>query len=170
MELLEAFEPGFRAMGDWWRQLFAAAEGKNGQGLFPTYAELPGELYTLGQMLQEGRNQLFETMLRFDPPRKRLPITMDIRNLDGLNYLADRNLDYVEDQVRQAVLAAHDDCGCPAVSIECGDLNAQTVGELLWFVELSCNVSAYSQGLDPFSRPGVEEFRSRAFELLGRPE
>ena len=170
MELLEAFEPGFRAMGDWWRQLFAAAEGKNGQGLFPTYAELPGELYTLGQMLQEGRNQLFETMLRFDPPRKRLPITMDIRNLDGLNYLADRNLDYVEDQVRQAVLAAHDDCGCPAVSIECGDLNEQTVGELLWFVELSCNVSAYSQGLDPFSRPGVEEFRSRAFELLGRPE
>lgn len=169
IELLEAFEPGFRSMADWWRQLFAAAEGKNGQGLFPAYAELPGELYTLGQLLQEGRSNLFETMLRFEAPRKRVSITMDIRNLDGLNYLADRDLDFAEEQVRQAVLAAHDDCGCPAVSIDCGDLNEQTVGELIWFMELCCNVSAYALGLDPFSRPGAEEYRSRAFELLGRP-
>ena len=170
MELLESFEPGFRAFGDWWRQLFAAAEGKNGQGLFPAYAQLPGELYTLGQLLQEGSGNLFETMLRFEPPRKRTAVTMDIRNLDGLNYLADRNLDEVEDHLRQAVLASHDDCGCPAVSIECGALSEQTVGELIFFTQLCCNVSAYARETDPFSRPGVEECYSRAFGLLGRPE
>lgn len=170
VELIEAFEPGFRSMGRWWQQLFAAAEGKNGQGLFPAYAELPGELYTLGQLLQEGRSNLFETMLRFDPPRKRVSITMDIRNLDGLNYLADRNLDFAEEQVRQAVLAAHDDCGCPAVCIDCGELSEQSVGALIWFMELSCNLSACARGLDPFSRPGTEAYQSRAFGLLGRPE
>ena len=170
IELLESFEPGFRSFGDWWRQLFAAAEGKNGQGLFPAYAQLPGELYTLGQLLQEGSGNLFETMLRFEPPRKRAAVTMDIRNLDGLNYLADEKLDHVEEQVRQAVLASHDDCGCPAVSIECGEVNEQTVGELVYFVQLCCNVSAYARETDPFSRPGVEECCSRAFELLGRPE
>ena len=170
IELLESFEPGFRAFGDWWRQLFAAAEGKNGQGLFPAYAQLSGELYTLGQLLQEGSGNLFETMLRFEPPRKRAAVTMDIRNLDGLNYLADEKLDHVEEQVRQAVLASHDDCGCPAVSIECGEVNEQTVGELIFFTQLCCNVSAYARETDPFSRPGVEECCARAFELLGRPE
>ena len=109
-------------------------------------------------------------MLRFEAPRKRVPITMDIRDLDGLNYLADRKLHEVEDDLRQTVLAVHDDCGCPAVSIECSELTEQTAGELLWFVQLSCNVSAYAREMDPFSRPGVEEFCSRTFARLGRPE
>ena len=169
IELLESFEPGFRSVGGWWQQLFGESEGKDGKGLFPAYAELTADLHSLGQMIQEGQRNIFETMVRFDAPRKKMIIGEDIKDLDGLNYLAGKQLDYVQEQAWQGTMAAHADGGCPVISIDCGELNEETVGELFWFFELSCAVSAYLLGVNPFDQPGVEAYKKNMFELLGKP-
>ncbi|MBQ4550270.1 MAG: glucose-6-phosphate isomerase [Oscillospiraceae bacterium] len=169
IELLESFEPGFRAMGGWWQQLFGESEGKDGQGLFPAYAELTADLHSLGQLIQDGRRNLFETMLRFDPPSKKMLIGQDIKDLDGLGYLAGKSLSFVQEQAFQGTMAAHADGGCPVIAIDCGELNESTLGELFYFFELSCAVSAYLLGVNPFDQPGVEGYKRNMFELLGRP-
>ena len=169
IELLESFEPGFRAMGGWWQQLFGESEGKDGQGLFPAYAELTADLHSLGQLIQDGRRNLFETMLRFDPPSKKMLIGQDIKDLDGLSYLAGKSLSFVQEQAFQGTMAAHADGGCPVVAIDCGELNEETLGELFFFFELSCAVSAYLLGVNPFDQPGVEAYKRNMLELLGKP-
>ena len=168
IELLESFEPGFSVMGRWWQQLFAESEGKNGQGLFPVYAELTADLHSLGQMIQEGPRNLFETVLRFQPPADRFIISEDVKNLDGLNDLAGRGLDHVEDMARLGTVQAHADGGCPVISVDCGELTPATVGELIWFFELSCGISAYLLKVNPFDQPGVEAYKKNMFQLLGR--
>ena len=169
IELLESFEPGFAMMGRWWQQLFGESEGKEGKGLFPAYAELTADLHSLGQLIQEGQRNLFETMLRFDPPVRKMIIGEDFRDLDGLNYLAGKSLDFVEEQAFQGTVAAHADGGCPVITIDCGKLNEETLGELFWFFELSCAISAYLLGVNPFDQPGVEAYKRNMFGLLGRP-
>ena len=169
IELLESFEPGFAMMGRWWQQLFGESEGKEGRGLFPAYAELTADLHSLGQLIQEGQRNLFETMLRFEPPVRKMIIGEDFRDLDGLNYLAGKSLDFVEEQVFQGTVAAHADGGCPVITIDCGELNEETLGELFWFFELSCAISAYLLGVNPFDQPGVEAYKRNMFVLLGRP-
>ena len=169
IELLESFEPGFAMMGRWWQQLFGESEGKDGKGLFPAYAELTTDLHSLGQLIQDGQRNLFETMVRFDPPVRKMIIGHDIKDLDGLNYLADRSLDFVQEQAYQGTMAAHADGGCPVISIDCGELNEKTLGALFWFFELSCAISAYLLGVNPFDQPGVEAYKKNMFELLGRP-
>jgi len=169
IELLESFEPGFAAMGRWWQQLFGESEGKEGKGLFPAYAELTADLHSLGQLIQDGQRNLFETMLRFDPPVRKMIIGEDFRDLDGLNYLAGKSLDFVEEQAFQGTVAAHADGGCPVITIDCGKLNEEALGELFWFFELSCAISAYLLGVNPFDQPGVEAYKRNMFQLLGRP-
>ena len=169
VELLESFEPGFAMMGAWWQQLFGESEGKDGQGLFPAYAELTRDLHSLGQLIQEGRRNLFETMVRFDPPARKTVIFEDIRDLDALNYLAGKSLSFVEEQAYQGTMTAHADGGCPVISIDCGALKEETMGELFWFFELSCAVSAYLLGVNPFDQPGVEGYKRNMLQLLGKP-
>lgn len=169
IELLESFEPGFAMLGRWWQQLFSESEGKEGRGLFPVSAELTADLHALGQMIQEGRRNLFETVVRFDPPKQRAVIGQDVWDLDGLNYLAGKGLDFVEEQAFQGTVAAHCDGGCPVIVLDCGPLNEQTLGELFYFFELSCAVSAYVLGVNPFDQPGVEAYKRNMFELLGKP-
>ena len=169
IELLESFEPGFRMMGGWWQQLFGESEGKDGQGLFPAYAELTADLHSLGQLIQDGRRNLFETMVRFDAPVKKMLIGQDVKDLDGLNYLAGKPLSFVEEQAFQGTMAAHADGGCPVLSIDCGELNETTLGELFFFFELSCAVSAYLLGVNPFDQPGVEGYKRNMLQLLGKP-
>ena len=169
VELLESFEPGFALMGRWWQQLFGESEGKDGRGLFPAYAELTADLHSLGQLIQEGRRNLFETVVRFEPPKQRVVIGADVWDQDGLNYLAGKNLDFVEEQAFQGTAAAHSDGGCPVITIDCGQLNEETFGELVYFFELSCAVSAYLLGVNPFDQPGVEGYKKNMFELLGKP-
>ena len=169
IELLESFEPGFAMMGRWWQQLFGESEGKEGRGLFPAYAELTADLHSLGQLIQEGQRNLFETMLRFEPPVRKMIIGEDFRDLDGLNYLAGKSLDFVEEQAFQGTVAAHADGGCPVITIDCGKLNEETLGELFWFFELSCAISAYLLGVNPFDQPGVEAYKRNMFGLLGKP-
>jgi len=150
IELLESFEPGFSTMGRWWQQLFGTSVDKNGQGLFPVCAELTADLYSLSPFLQQGPRTIFETMVRFDTPSQRCVIGTDSRNTDGLQDLAGKPLDFLEEQAFQGTMAAHADGGCPMISIECGKLSEETLGALFYFFELSCAVSACLQGADIF--------------------
>ena len=169
VEILESFEPGFKMFGGWWQQLFGESEGKDGKGIFPATAELTADLHSLGQMIQEGERNLFETMIRFDAPEQKLTIGSDWKDLDGLNYLEGKTLDFVDEQAYLGTLAAHVDGGVPVITMECGELNERKVGELFYFFELCCGVSAYVLKVNPFNQPGVEMYKHNMFRLLGKP-
>ena len=169
IELLTSFEPGFKMMGAWWQQLFGESEGKDGKGIFPATAEFTADLHSLGQMIQQGERNLFETMIRFDPPEITHTIGSDYKNLDQLNYLQGKTLDFVDAQAYRGTLAAHADGGVPVITMEAGQLNEKKLGELFWFFELSCGISAYILGVNPFNQPGVEHYKRNMFELLGKP-
>ena len=169
VELLTSFEPGFKMMGGWWQQLFGESEGKDGKGIFPVTAEFTPDLHSLGQMIQQGERNLLETMIRFDPPEVQYTIGSDYKNLDGLNYLEGRTLDFVDEQAYRGTLAAHVDGGVPVITMEAGTLDARKLGELFWFFELACGISAYVLGVNPFDQPGVEYYKRNMFELLGKP-
>ena len=169
LELFESFEPGFSMFGRWWQQLFGESEGKDGKGLFPVTAEFTADLHSLGQMIQQGRRNLFETMLRFDPPEQVFTIGSDVNNLDGLNYLAGKQLDFVDESAFRGTVDAHVDGGVPVITMDCGPLEERTVGELFYFLELACGISAYILGVNPFNQPGVEQYKRNMFRLLGKP-
>ena len=169
VEILESFEPGFKMMGGWWQQLFGESEGKDGKGIFPATAEFTPDLHSLGQMIQQGERNIFETMVRFDPPAQKLTIGGDLKNLDGLNYLEGKTLDFVDEQAFQGTLAAHVDGNVPVITMDMGELNAEKLGEMFYFFELSCGVSAYMLGVNPFDQPGVEFYKRNMFKLLGKP-
>ena len=170
IEILESFEPGFQSMGGWWQQLFGESEGKEGKGIFPVYAEFTPDLHSLGQLIQQGERNIFETMIRFDAPDNAYTIGSDYKNLDGLNYLEGKTLDFVDEQAYRGTLAAHVDGGVPVITVEAGKLDAAKVGELFWFFELSCAVSAYTLGVNPFDQPGVEAYKQNMFALLGKEQ
>ncbi len=169
IELLESFEPGFRMFGLWWQQLFGQSEGKDGKGLFPATAELPQDLHCLGQLIQGGQRNLFETMVRFSAPEESPVIGSDWKNLDGLNYLEGKTLSFVEENAFLGTVAAHADGGVPVITVECGELNEAVLGELFYFLEISCSISAYILGVNPFNQPGVEDYKQNMFQLLGKP-
>ena len=169
MEIFESFEPGFKMFGGWWQQLFGESEGKDGKGIFPVTAELTADLHSLGQMIQQGQRNIFETMVRFNAPEQKLVIGSDYKNLDGLNYLAGKTLDFVDEKAYLGTLAAHVDGGVPVITMDAGDLIDRKVGELFFFLELACGISAYILGVNPFNQPGVEFYKRNMFELLGKP-
>ena len=169
LEIFESFEPGFKMFGGWWQQLFGESEGKDGKGIFPVTAELTADLHSLGQMIQQGQRNIFETMVRFDAPAEKMVIGGDEKNLDGLNYLEGRTLDFVDEKAFLGTLAAHVDGGVPVITMDCGELNDRKVGEMFYFLELCCGVSAYILDVNPFNQPGVEFYKRNMFKLLGKP-
>jgi len=169
IEILESFEPGFKMMGGWWQQLFGESEGKDGKGIFPVTAEFTADLHSLGQMIQQGERNIFETMVRFDAPEEQFVIGGDEKNLDGLNYLEGKTLDFVDEQAFLGTLAAHVDGNVPVITVDMGELNAKKLGEMFYFFELSCGVSAYTLDVNPFNQPGVEFYKRNMFKLLGKP-
>lgn len=169
MEIFESFEPGFKMFGGWWQQLFGESEGKDGKGIFPVTAELTPDLHSLGQMIQQGERNIFETMVRFDAPEEKMVIGEDVKNLDGLNYLAGKTLDFVDEKAYLGTVAAHVDGGVPVMTMDMGELNDEKLGEMFYFLELSCGVSAYILGVNPFNQPGVEFYKRNMFKLLGKP-
>ena len=169
IELLESFEPGFKMMGGWWQQLFGESEGKDGKGIFPVTAEFTADLHSLGQMIQQGERNIFETMVRFDAPEQKMVIGGDVKNLDGLNYLEGKTLDFVDEKAFLGTLAAHVDGGVPVITMDMGELNDAKLGEMFYFFELACGVSAYMLDVNPFNQPGVEFYKRNMFQLLGKP-
>ena len=169
MEIFESYEPSFKMFGGWWQQLFGESEGKDGKGIFPVSAEFTADLHSLGQMIQQGERNMFETMVRFAPPEHLYTIGGDYKNLDGLNYLEGKTLDFVDEQAFRGTVAAHVDGGVPVMVMDCGELNDAKVGEMFYFLELCCGVSAYMLGVNPFNQPGVEFYKRNMFHLLGKP-
>ena len=169
IEILESYEPGFRMFGGWWQQLFGESEGKDGKGIFPVAAEFTPDLHSLGQMIQQGERNIFETMVRFDAPDQKMTIMGDYKNLDGLNYLEGKTLDFVDEKAYLGTLAAHVDGGVPVITMDMGELNDKKLGEMFYFFELCCGVSAYILGINPFNQPGVEFYKRNMFQLLGKP-
>ena len=169
VELFESFEPGFKMFGGWWQQLFGESEGKDGKALFPATAEFTADLHSLGQLIQQGERNLFETMVRFAPPEQKAVVGTDYKNLDGLNYLSGKTLDFVDEQAYQGTVAAHVDGGVPVITMDMGELNNRKLGEMFYFFELACGVSAYMLGVNPFNQPGVEFYKRNMFKLLGKP-
>ena len=169
IELFESFEPGFKMMGGWWQQLYGESEGKDGKGIFPVTAEFTADLHSLGQMIQQGERNIFETMVRFNAPEQKMVIGGDVKNLDGLNYLEGKTLDFVDEKAFLGTLAAHVDGGVPVVTMDVGELNNEKLGELFYFLELCCGISAYILDVNPFNQPGVEFYKRNMFQLLGKP-
>ena len=168
-EIMASWEPGYKMMGGWWQQLFGESEGKDGKGIFPVSVEFTADLHSLGQMIQQGERNIFETMIRFDAPEQTVTVGSDVKDLDGLNYLAGKQLDFVDEQAYLGTLAAHVDGGVPVITMDMGKLDDAKLGEMFYFFELCCGVSAYMLEVNPFNQPGVEFYKRNMFQLLGKP-
>ena len=169
VELLACFEPAFRFMSEWWKQLYGESEGKEGKGLFPASVEFTADLHSMGQYIQEGERLMFETVVRYDKPHGQLVIGEDADNVDGLNFLAGKDLHFVCEQAMRGTRLAHVDGGVPNILIETDTISARSTGELIYFFELACGVSGYVLGVNPFNQPGVEAYKKNMFALLGKP-
>ena len=168
IELLCSYEPNFEYIGRWWQQLFGESEGKDGKGIFPACAQFTTDLHSMGQMIQQGERNMFETVVRFTPDRHDIEIELDWKNLDDLNYLTGKTVSYVEENAYQGVVAAHVDGGVPVMILNCGGMNAAMLGYLFYFFQLSCGLSAYVLGVNPFNQPGVEAYKKNMMTNLGR--
>lgn len=167
-EVMVSYEPCYTLMNEWWKQLYGESEGKDGKGIFPACAQFTTDLHSMGQMIQQGERNLFETVVRFDPDEHDLGIEIDWKNIDDLNYLAGKTVSYVEENAFQGVVTAHVDGGVPVIVLKCGPMNARTLGYLMYFFQLSCGISAYVLGVNPFNQPGVEAYKKNMMTNLGR--
>ena len=167
IEMLVSYEPDFEYTARWWQQLFGESEGKDGKGIFPAFAQYSTDLHSMGQLVQEGRRNLFETVIRFRHEGKDIPVEVDWKNIDDLNYLVGKPLSYVEENAYQGVVKAHVDGGVPNIILSCGPMNARMLGYMLYFFQLSCGLSAYVLGVNPFDQPGVEAYKKNMLDNLG---
>ena len=168
-EILAAYEPSFRFMSEWWKQLYGESEGKDGKGIFPASVDLTPDLHSMGQYIQDGKRMLQETVVFFDKARTSITVPSDEENLDGLNYLAGREMSYINEKAMQATKAAHISGGVPVTELRLPEISEQTLGALIYFFEFACGVSGYLSGVNPFNQPGVEAYKKNMFRLLGKP-
>ena len=169
IEVLAAYEPSFRFMAEWWKQLYGESEGKENKGLFPASVEFTADLHSMGQYIQQGERHLLETVVRFDPEEQESTVPFDAADGDGLNFLAGRTMDFIRTQAMDGTLLAHEEGGVPNIILRCGALNADTLGQLIYFFEKACAISGYLLGVNPFDQPGVESYKKNMFALLGKP-
>ena len=168
IEVLASYEPSFRFMAEWWKQLFGESEGKNGIGIFPAYVEYSADLHSMGQYIQDGPRRLLETVVSFDTTGQNLKIPHELGDRDKLNYLAGREFGDVSKIVSKAVAAAHIKGDVPNISINVKSKDEEGFAALVCFFEMSCAISAYVSGVNPFNQPGVEAYKSNMFKLLGQ--
>ncbi len=169
IELLVAYDPRFQYVAEWWKQLFGESEGKDNKALYPASAQFTTDLHSLGQYIQDGRRHLFETVLLENSSSHELMISEVEGNPDGLNYLAGKDMQFVNEKAAEGTLEAHRDGGVPSVVLRMPELDAAGLGYLFYFFERACGVSAYMLGVNPFDQPGVEAYKSNMFRLLGKP-
>ena len=169
IELLVNFDPRFQYVAEWWKQLFGESEGKDHKALYPASAQFTTDLHSLGQYIQDGRRHLFETVLLETDSAEEITIETVDGDPDGLNYLAGKNMAFVNEKAAEGTLAAHEEGGVPSISLKMPPLDAKTLGYLFYFFMRACGVSAYLLGVNPFDQPGVEAYKSNMFRLLGKP-
>jgi len=169
IEILVTYEPKMHYIIEWWKQLFGESEGKENKGIYPSGAEFTTDLHSLGQYIQEGRRNLFETVINIVKTDSNIKINIDEDNLDGLNYLSGKTMDYVNKKAMEGTIQAHVDGGVPNIVLNIDKLDAQTIGHLLYFFELACSVSGKLLEIDPFNQPGVEKYKTNMFKLLEKP-
>ena len=168
-EILVGYEPYMLMFNEWWKQLYGESEGKNGKGIFPASVIFSTDLHSLGQYVQDGKRNLFETVIRVDDCGSEFLIPDDEANVDGLNFISGKSLDYVNKTAMLATLIAHNDGNVPNILLEVKDRSAYSFGFMVYFFELACAVSGYILGVNPFDQPGVEAYKKNMFALLGKP-
>ncbi|EWG08488.1 glucose-6-phosphate isomerase [Cytobacillus firmus] len=169
IEMLINYEPGLQYFAEWWKQLFGESEGKDQKGIFPSSANFSTDLHSLGQYVQEGRRDLFETVIKVEGSRHELTIEEAENDLDGLNYLAGETVDFVNNKAFEGTMLAHTDGGVPNLIVSIPKMDAYTFGYLVYFFEKACAMSGYLLGVNPFDQPGVEAYKVNMFALLGKP-
>lgn len=168
-EILVGYEPYAAMFNEWWKQLFGESEGKDQRGIFPASVIFSTDLHSLGQYIQDGMRNLFETVISVEKDTVSYTIPNDPDNIDGLNFLSGMDMNQVKKTAMQATLLAHVDGGVPNLLIEMSDRSARTLGHLIYFFELACAISGYLLGVNPFNQPGVEAYKKNMFALLGKP-
>ncbi|WP_226035858.1 glucose-6-phosphate isomerase [Aquibacillus saliphilus] len=169
IEMLINYEPSLQYFSEWWKQLFGESEGKDFKGIFPASANFSTDLHSMGQYVQEGRRDLFETVLHVEEPKSNITIDEEKQDLDGLNYLAGKTIDFVNEKAYQGTMLAHTDGQVPNLIVHLPKLDAYTFGYTVYFFEKACAISGYLLGVNPFDQPGVEAYKKNMFALLGKP-
>ena len=169
MEILANYTPSVHYIGEWWKQLFGESEGKDGMGLFPTACDFTTDLHSLGQFIQDGTKNHIETVLDVQNPRRKIIMEQEDNDLDGMNYLAGRTVDFINRQAMTGTILAHVDGQIPNLKITIPHMDEYCLGELFYFFEFACGVSGYVLGVNPFNQPGVESYKKNMFALLGKP-
>lgn len=169
IEILANYEPKLHYFTEWWKQLYGESEGKDLKGIFPAGVDFTTDLHSMGQYIQEGRRNLFETVLNIVNTTQDISIKPDEDNLDGLNYLTDKTLDYINKKAMEGTIRAHADGNVPNILINVENLDEEAIGELIYFFELACAMSGKILGVNPFNQPGVEKYKKNMFKLLEKP-
>lgn len=169
IEILVTYEPKMHYFIEWWKQLFGESEGKEQKGIYPSGAEFTTDLHSLGQYIQEGRRNLFETVINIEKTARPIKMKTEEDDLDKLNYLAGKTLDYVNKKAMEGTIAAHVEGDVPNIVINIEKLDANNIGQLIYFFELACAMSGSILGINPFNQPGVEKYKTNMFKLLGKP-
>lgn len=169
VEILANYEPHMTSFGEWYKQLFAESEGKDSKGIFPVSANFSTDLHSIGQFIQDGSNFMFETVLWSKTPKSDMVISEDAENVDGLNFVAGKDMHFVNQKAFQGTLLAHMDGGVPNMIVEIDAMDAYNFGYLVYFFEKAVGISGYLTGINPFDQPGVEAYKKNMFALLGKP-
>ena len=168
IEILVNYEPAMHYFAEWWKQLFGESEGKDHKGIFPAGVDFTTDLHSMGQYIQDGRRELFETVIKIKNARSEFVIKEDMLDLDGLNYLAGKTMNEVNEKALMGTVVAHYDGNAPSMIIEIDEISPKNVGELIYFFEKACGISGYLLGVNPFNQPGVEDYKKNMFALLGK--
>lgn len=169
IEILVNYEPKLHYFTEWWKQLYGESEGKNHKGIFPAGVEFTTDLHSMGQYIQDGRRNLFETVINIEKPNDDIVMKKDNQDLDGLNYLSGKTLDYINKKAMEGTIEAHVSGEVPNIVINVEKLNEEAIGHLIYFFELACAMSGNILGVNPFNQPGVEEYKRNMFRLLEKP-
>ena len=169
IEVLTSFKYGLRYFSEWWKQLYGESEGKEGKGILPCSMNFTTDLHSLGQYMQEGERILFETMMEVKESTREYTVPNDAENIDGLNYIAEKTMTYVNNNALNGTRKAHYDGGVPVIGMEIERIDEEVLGEMIYMFEYACAVSGYTLGVNPFNQPGVEAYKTNMFRLLGKP-
>lgn len=169
VEILANYEPCVHYVSEWWKQLFGESEGKDQRGIFPASVDLTTDLHSMGQFIQDGSRIMFETVIDIEKSREEIIIGTEPVDLDGLNYLAGKTVDFVNKSAMNGTILAHTDGQVPNFMVHVPEVSAYCLGELFYFFEFACGVSGYMLGVNPFNQPGVESYKKNMFALLGKP-